>query len=130
MLNAFRNQIAVSLAVALLLAACSAESPTESVECSNAQGGVITITAEALLFDTACMVVPAGEAFTIVLVNDDTEPHNVAIYADSSKSTVYFTGKIIDGGETIEYEVPALEAGTYYFDCTVHPGMNGSVIAE
>ena len=54
----------------------------------------------------------------------------MAIYTDSSKGTQLFAGEIINGGETVEYEIEALEAGTYYFDCTVHPGMQGSVIAE
>ena len=54
----------------------------------------MTITAAELAFDTACLVVPAGEAFTIALVNDDTEPHNVAIYTDSSRGTqLYLRGR-------------------------------------
>ncbi len=131
MQNTIRNRAALTLALAVLLAACSSSaSPTASVACREAQDGALTITAEGLEFDTACLVVPAGEAFTITLVNDDTEPHNVAIYTDSSKGTQLFAGEIINGGETVEYQVKALEAGTYYFDCTVHPGMQGSVIAE
>jgi plastocyanin len=27
------------------------------------------------------------------------------------------------------YDVPELEAGTYYFQCDVHPNMNGTVTA-
>jgi plastocyanin len=129
-LTTLRFRSALSLALVALLAACSSESPTGSVECRDAQDGVVTISAEELQFDTTCMVVPAGEAFTITLVNDDTEPHNVAIYTDSSQGTQLFAGEIINGGETVEYEVGALDPGTYYFNCTVHPGMQGSVIAE
>ncbi len=121
----------VALLIVVFLAACgSSASPTGSVACTEAEDGVVTITAAELAFDTSCLVVPAGEAFTIILVNDDSEPHNVAIYTDSSRGTQLFGGEIINGGETIEYDVEALEAGTFYFDCTVHPGMNGSVIAE
>ena len=130
MLNTIRNRTALSLAVVALLAACTAGSPTGSTECRAAQDGAVTITAQGLVFDTACLVVPAGEAFTIELVNDDTEPHNVAIYTDSSKGTQLYAGEIIDGGESVVYAIEALDAGTYYFDCTVHPGMQGSVIAE
>jgi plastocyanin len=129
--NTIRNRTSLTLAFAVLLAACSSSaSPTGSVECREAQNGAITISAEGLEFDTACLAVPAGEAFTITLVNNDTEPHNVAIYTDSSKGTLLFSGEIINGGETVEYEVGALDPGTYYFNCTVHPGMQGSVIAE
>ncbi len=118
------------LAASLLLAACGGGSPSGSVECRRAVDGQLTNTADNLAFDTACIVLPAGEAVTIILVNDDTDPHNLAIYTDSSKGTGLFPGEIIDPGETIEYEIPPLEAGTYYFDCTVHPTMNGSVVVE
>ena len=131
MQNTIRNRTALTLALVMSLAACSSSgSPTGSVECREAQDAAVTITAEGLEFDTACLAVPAGEAFTITLVNDDTEPHNVAIYTDSSKTTQLYAGEIINGGETVAYEIEALDAGTYYFDCTVHTGMQGSVIAE
>ena len=118
------------LAATLLLAACGGGSPSGSVECRSAVNGELTITADELAFDTACIALPADEAITLILVNDDTDPHNVAIWTDSSKGTELFGGEIVDGGETIEYEVPAMEAGTFYFDCEVHPAMNGSVVVE
>ena len=91
---------------------------------------MLTITADGLAFDTGCLALPAGEAVTIRLVNADAEPHNVAIYTDSSKSTQLFGGDILDGGESIDYQIPALQAGMYYFECTVHPAMNGSVVVQ
>jgi plastocyanin len=60
-------------------------------------------------------------------VNDDNQPHNVSLYTDASKATPLYQGEIIEAGETIDYEIEPLEAGTNYFDCTVHPEMNGSV---
>ena len=92
---------------------------------------MLTVTAEGLAFDTDCLALPSGEAVTIRLVNaEDAEPHNLAIYADSSRSTQVFSGDIVDGGESIDYQIEALEAGTYYFDCTIHPAMNGSVVVR
>lgn len=91
---------------------------------------MLTVTADGLAFDTDCLALPAGEAVTIRLVNADAEPHDVAIYTDSSKSTQLFGGDIVDGGESIDYQIEALEAGTYYFDCTIHPAMNGSVVVQ
>lgn len=125
-------RLAALLAVlAVLVAGCSgAASPTGSVECVEPVDGVLTITVVNRQFDTACLALPAGEAVTIRLVNDDTEPHNLAIYTDSGKGTQLFEGDIIDGGETIDYEIDPLDAGTDYFDCTVHPDMNGSVVVE
>ena len=100
------------------------------MDCRAAVDGELTITADDLAFDTACIALPAGEAITLILVNDDTDPHNLAIYTDSSKGTELFAGEIVDGGETFEYEVGPLDAGTFYFDCTVHPTMSGSVVVE
>jgi plastocyanin len=118
---------AIVLAATLVLAACGSSSPTGSASCREAVDGLLTITARNLAFDTACIVVPAGEEVTIRLVNDDNQTHNVAIYTDASKGTPLYQGEIIDPGETIDYEIDPLEAGTNYFDCTVHPEMNGSV---
>lgn len=122
----------IGIGLLLLLAACGgATSPTSSVECREPVNGVLTVTAEGLAFDTDCLAFPAGEAVTIRLVNaEDAEPHNVAIYADSSRSAQVFGGDIVDGGDSIDYQVEALAAGTYYFDCTIHPAMNGSVVVR
>jgi plastocyanin len=123
-----RRPGAALLLALLILAACTGSSPSGSVECRAPVDGVVTITAANLAFDTACLALPADEAVTIRLVNNDTEPHNVTISTDSTKSTLLFAGDIINGGETIEYDVDPIPAGTYYFDCVVHPGMNGSVV--
>jgi plastocyanin len=37
---------------------------------------------------------------------------------------------VITGPAQITYEVPALEAGTYTFICSVHPNMTGTVTVE
>jgi plastocyanin len=122
----------LGIGLVFLLAACGgAVSPTGSVECREPVNGVLTVTADSLAFDTGCLALPAGEAVTIRLVNaEDVEPHQVAIYTDSSRTTQLFSGDIVDGGESIDYQIEALEAGTYYFDCTIHPAMNGSVVVQ
>lgn len=130
-----RPHAALTAVIGLLfvLTACSTSaSPSGSAaaECTEPSNGVLTITAASLAFDTTCLALPAGEAVTIHLVNDDTEPHNVSIYTDDSRAMPLFTGEIIEGGETTDYDVPAQEAGTYYFQCDVHSGMNGSVVVE
>jgi plastocyanin len=127
------RQISLLLVLALLVGACSAEpSPSASVpaDCREAVDGALTITASSLQFDAECLVFPADESVTVTLENDDSQSHNFAIYTDSSKSSQVFSGEIIDGGESIENVIDALEAGTYYFDCSVHPGMSGSLIVE
>jgi plastocyanin len=119
-----------ALVVVALVAACTADpGSTGSVECRESIDGALTLTAESLEFDTGCLALPAGEPVTVTLENADTQSHNLAIYTDSTKSTQLFVGEIIDGGESIE-NVFELEAGTYYFDCTVHPGMKGTVTVQ
>jgi plastocyanin len=121
---------ALLVAVLLVLAGCASGSPSASVACTEAVDGLVTVTARSLAFDTACIALPAGEQVTIRLVNDDTVPHNLAIYTDDSRGTPLFEGEIIQGGETIDYEIEPLEAATNYFVCTVHPEMDGSVRVE
>ncbi|MGH2455192.1 MAG: cupredoxin domain-containing protein [Candidatus Limnocylindria bacterium] len=127
---------AVAGALALVLAACSsgptitplpsgAEPPAD---CARVDAdAVITLTADDLEFSAPCLVANAGEAFTISFTNLESQPHNVAVYGDSSKANEIMRGDIIsEQGASEDYEVEALAAGEYYFDCTVHPAdMNG-----
>lgn len=125
--------LTLALVLTLSLAACSpgdSPSPSAAAECSAPVDGVITVHADNLLFDTECLSLPAGEEVTIRLVNDDSAPHNITIFADADAGTQLFAGENIDGGESIDYVVPAQEAGTYYFECTIHPAMNGSVVVQ
>ena len=90
----------------------------------------LTVTADNLEFDTDTIAAPAGEAFTIEFDNQDSALHNIAIYSDDSRSDHLFMGEVIGGGESVTYEIPALEAGEYYFHCDVHPDMNGTYVVE
>jgi plastocyanin len=56
-------------------------------------------------------------------------PHNVAIYTDASRSEAIFVGDTISDTQIV-YEIPALDAGEYYFVCDLHPDMNGTGIAD
>jgi plastocyanin len=97
-------------------------------------GGGITVVAANIAFDVTEIVVPAGEDVPIQFDNQDSVEHNISVYPDQEsgigQTDGIFTGDIIQGGESIEYNVPAVDAGTYYFQCDVHPNMNGDYIAE
>jgi plastocyanin len=100
-----------------------------SGEGGGGSAGGPTVTAEALTFDTAEIDLPAGQPTTLTFDNEDAGvPHNIAIYNDDSLSETLFQGEQFPGIDIREYEIPALEPGTYYFHCDVHTTMNGTVV--
>jgi plastocyanin len=120
-----------------LLSACSgsaAVTPLPSgaqppADCARVENGVITLSAADTKFSAPCLVATAGQAFTIHFTNDDSMPHNVAVFTDSTKATKIMGGEIISTkGDSMDYAVPAQAAGQYYFDCEIHPEpMNGTL---
>jgi plastocyanin/uncharacterized membrane protein len=74
------------------------------------------------------LTAPSGEPLAIRFLNEDEGvQHNVAIYVDDSATESLFVGDLIQGPEMVAYEVPALDAGSYYFRCDVHPQMEGTL---
>ncbi|HEU4527161.1 MAG TPA: cupredoxin domain-containing protein [Actinomycetota bacterium] len=91
-------------------------------------GATTTVTAQGIAFDTAEIALPAGQPTTIHFVNQDAGvQHNISITTDETKAESLFDGELITGPAEADYQVPALEPGTYYFYCVVHPNMNGVV---
>jgi len=69
---------------------------------------------------------PADTAFTIHFVNDDDGiPHNVQIFegTDTGATPAWAPADnaLITGPDEAMYEVPALAAGAYTFNCLSHP---------
>lgn len=95
-------------------------------------GSTLHLAAVNVAFDTACLAAPAGKPFKIVLDNQDAGiPHNVSIYTDSGASTALFTGDLVTGPKSFTYKVAALDPGTYFFRCDVHPTtMTGTFIVK
>ncbi|MCI0632422.1 MAG: cupredoxin domain-containing protein [Actinobacteria bacterium] len=92
-------------------------------------GGGVTVVAQNIEFDTDTIDLPPGAPTTITFDNRDAgTQHNIAIYTDPELSQELFNGDLITGPETIEYAVPSLEPGEYFFECIVHPTMNGTVV--
>jgi plastocyanin/uncharacterized membrane protein (DUF485 family) len=89
----------------------------------------LAVVAEGLAFNTKQLDLASGQPSKIAFQNKDTGTlHNIAIYSDSSKAETLFQGEQIAGPSSTVYNVPALDEGTYYFQCDVHPVMNGDVV--
>lgn len=92
------------------------------------ENGEIRLCADNLEFDATTIEAPANEEFNITFTNAESQPHNVAIYREEGGEQIA-VGDVITGPDvTNQLAVPALEPGTYYFVCDVHPEMNGTVV--
>lgn len=84
-------------------------------------------------FEQSTLEVVAGVAFSILFNNkNEGVPHNVAIHEGDAGDVgaEIWKGEIFPGPATRTYSVPALDAGTYAFICTVHPNMVGTLTAK
>ncbi len=129
--------IVLILAFASVLAACSGSSDESQPADGGAGGGTATvadgaveITAADLAFDVSTIEATAGEGFTITLVNNDSAPHNISIYTEEGGEMIGSAGATAEAGETVTVDVSALDAGSYYFQCDIHPDMNGQVVVS
>jgi plastocyanin len=106
--------------------ASSAPPPTSAPP--TAGGDTTTVTASGLAFDTQTITLPANKPYTLTFDNEDSGvPHDIAIFPDASATNPLFTGDIVVGVKTVQYQIPPLKPGSYYFHCDVHPDMNGTV---
>jgi plastocyanin len=98
---------------------------------ATVENGAVEVTAEeSLVFNVGTIEATAGEAFTITFVNNDTVPHNISIYTEQGGDELAL-GDIVEAGQTVTVDVPALDAGEYYFVCDLHPqDMDGTVVVS
>ena len=90
----------------------------------------LRISAQNISFDTDTLTLNADARIIIQFENRETSNilHNIAIYQEADIDDPIFQGKIIPGGTQIDYEFTAPRSGDYYFQCDVHPSMNGTVV--
>jgi cytochrome c oxidase subunit II len=94
-------------------------------------GETVNISAQGVKYEQASVTAKAGAPFQIVFENKDPgTPHNVAIHKDSAAGAEVFKGEVFNGVATKTYDVPALDAGNYVFECTVHPTMTGTLTVQ
>jgi plastocyanin len=99
-----------------------------------ASGDALTLVAESIQFDTDSISLPARKDVVVTLDNQDTAPHNFALYPDeeagASQADALFQGENVDPAQSVDYEFTTPARGEYYFQCDVHPAMNGSATVE
>jgi plastocyanin len=125
--QAFGLVVLAFAAVACTTSAAPATAGPSQPAPSGAAGDAIVIVAKDLKFDTDQVDAPAGTPFEIVLDNQESAPHNIAI-KDAAGETV-FKGEIV-ASKQVTNAVPALAAGSYTFWCEVHPDMQGTLDAS
>jgi plastocyanin len=92
---------------------------------------LLTVIAKGIAFDTERIAVPAGQPVQLRLDNEDAGVlHNIAVYRDDRASDLVVRGKLFDGPRERDYRFEAMPAGTYYFQCDLHPAMNGTLTAQ
>jgi plastocyanin len=125
-----RRMLAVlGITALLLLAACGGGGGGGGSASCSPSGTTIKVTAQNLAYDKACYAAPAGKPFTVDLDNKDSAPHNFAIYTDSSASNSLFVSPTITALAK-SFSVKPLQPGTYYFQCDIHPSMNGTFVVK
>jgi plastocyanin len=104
--------------------------PAEQPPPKPGGGGDATasIAAQNLAFTSSELSLPADTPSVIAFDNqDEGVPHNVSIYTSQGGDPL-FEGEIITGPAKIDYRIPQMAAGEYFFQCDVHPTtMTGTV---
>ena len=104
----------------------ASEAPASEAPSDGAGGTVIQLSALNVDWEQKELSAPADTAFTIHFNNKDASvPHDVVI--KDAGGMEMFRGQLTTGPQEIDYQVPALTAGTYQFICSVHPNMIGTL---
>jgi plastocyanin len=119
------------LALAAVLAACSGASANPATSPTAPAGGpsgnTVTVIAKDITFTTPTVSATADKAFVIAFDNQDGAPHNIVI-SDATGAKV-FKGEVVSSAK-VDYQVPALAAGSYSFLCEIHPDMKGTLTVQ
>jgi plastocyanin len=107
------RRLAVGLVAVAVLAACGGGGG------GNAQpSGSIQVTMTEFKFDPSTITHASGK-IVFWLVNSGTTQHDMAIRDSSSKTIAQ--SELVSAGDTFEFDVNGIAAGTYTFFCT-QPG--------
>jgi plastocyanin len=115
------------IALTIVVTACSSGSAGRADE-PSIDPDAIRIAARDLAFSTDTLSAPPDTPFQIAFDNQESAPHNIAIYRDASTAEKLFGSDPFGGPAVVVYDVPALASGSYFFRCDVHPDMSGELL--
>lgn len=96
----------------------------ETVPTGEKQTAVVEVVMQGNAFQPDQITLPAGT--TVTWINADAVEHTVT--AGSRGSAIGMFDETVPPGETFSFSFE--ETGTYAYHCTIHPGMDGTVIVE
>ncbi len=110
-----------------LVAAAAGERHIEHHGGEAAHGEAAKLKADDVAFDVKELEFAADTEAELVLHNEDNGIlHNVSIYAGADAAApVILKGDFVAGPGEITYHFKMPGAGEYYFQCDIHPNMNG-----
>jgi plastocyanin len=82
-------------------------------------GGSVGVKMQNIAFSPTTVTVKVGQKIT--WTNEDSVPHNV-----TAKSGASFASSTFNKGGTFSFT--PTKAGTINYVCTIHPGMNGTIV--
>ncbi|TMK80695.1 MAG: hypothetical protein E6G46_09050 [Actinobacteria bacterium] len=108
--------------------------PPSSTSASPSPQSTTAVTAVKLIgknisWDLTKLYFVANKKVTVTVDNQDQAAHNFAIFTDPNRQLgeIYKPTHDTQPGQKFDYVVQPLKAGTYYFECFIHPSMNGTV---
>jgi plastocyanin len=102
---------------------------TGTITAEKGAGGV-RVVAKDTAFDTDQIQLTPDVPTTLTFDNQDPITHNLSIYDDpqSASGDKLFTLEPFTGPAEKTFDVPPIPVGQYYFQCDIHPVMNGTVV--
>jgi glucose/arabinose dehydrogenase/plastocyanin len=106
-----------------------APTPTPTQPSSSGQTVTLNLVQKGDRFNPATLTAPAGAIVTLVLDDQDLDPHNFALYASLSSSTALFRTPVVTGPVTGTYTFTApYVPATYYYRSDPNVGMQGTLV--
>jgi plastocyanin len=137
--------LALIFALALVGSACSKQKdtgfpaiqPSSSGSASPSPQSTVPVTAVTLIgknisWDLSQLYFEANKKVTVTVDNQDQAPHNFALFTDPNRQLgeIFTPKQDTQPGQKLNYLVQPLKAGTYYFECFIHPSMHGTVTVK